>query len=63
MEWYPLRLTTPVMGHVFGGRAIAERLGRPGLPAGRVAETWEVSDVDGQGARVCEGPLAGRSLR
>ncbi|MGW0424717.1 class I mannose-6-phosphate isomerase [Streptomyces sp. NPDC003015] len=63
MDWYPLRLTTPVKQHVFGGRAIADRLGRTGLPPGRIAETWEVSDVDGEGARVREGPLAGLSLR
>ncbi|MGC9380744.1 type I phosphomannose isomerase catalytic subunit [Streptomyces sp. MH13] len=63
MDWYPLRLTTPVKQHVFGGRAIADRLGRRGLPAGRIAETWEVSDVDGDGARVREGALAGTSLR
>ncbi|MEU9475922.1 class I mannose-6-phosphate isomerase [Streptomyces sp. NPDC048191] len=61
--WYPLRLTTPVKQHVFGGQALAGRLGRTGLPEGRVAETWEVSDVDGEGATVAEGPLAGRSLR
>ncbi|MEV6115309.1 type I phosphomannose isomerase catalytic subunit [Streptomyces sp. NPDC052109] len=61
--WYPLRLTTPVKQHVFGGRALAGRLGRTGLPEGRIAETWEVSDVDGEGATVAEGPLAGRSLR
>ncbi|MER6026088.1 class I mannose-6-phosphate isomerase [Streptomyces sp. NPDC001851] len=61
--WYPLSLSTPVKQHVFGGRALAGRLGRTGLPAGRVAETWEVSDVDGEGATVTEGPLAGRSLR
>ncbi|MFI7015519.1 class I mannose-6-phosphate isomerase [Streptomyces sp. NPDC050164] len=63
MDWYPLRLTTPVKQHVFGGRALAERLGRTGLPDGRVAETWEVSDVDGEGARVADGSLAGRTLR
>ncbi|MEW9547346.1 type I phosphomannose isomerase catalytic subunit [Nonomuraea sp. NPDC050783] len=62
-RWYPLRLSTPVRSHVFGGRAIAERLGRTGLPEGRVAETWEVSDVDGAGGTVEEGPLAGRTLR
>ncbi|MFG2352093.1 type I phosphomannose isomerase catalytic subunit [Streptomyces sp. NPDC048521] len=61
--WYPLRLTTPVKQHVFGGRALADRLGRTGLPDGPVAETWEVSDVDGEGAAVAEGPLAGRALR
>ncbi|UFR00405.1 class I mannose-6-phosphate isomerase [Streptomyces sp. Go40/10] len=62
-DWYPLRLSTPVKQHVFGGRALADRLGRTGLPDGPVAETWEVSDVDGEGATVTEGPLAGRSLR
>ncbi|MFI0737400.1 class I mannose-6-phosphate isomerase [Streptomyces sp. NPDC021100] len=63
VPWYPLELTTPVRQHVFGGRAIADRLGRTGLPAGRVAETWEVSDVDGDIARVTDGLLAGRTLR
>lgn len=63
MDWYPLRLTTPVKQHIFGGRALAERWGRTGLPDGPVAETWEVSDVDGEGARVTDGPLAGHSLR
>ncbi|WP_345663696.1 type I phosphomannose isomerase catalytic subunit [Streptomyces venetus] len=63
MDWHPLRLTTPVKQHVFGGRAIAERLGRTGLPDGPVAETWEVSDVDGDTSTVLDGPLAGRTLR
>jgi mannose-6-phosphate isomerase len=63
MDWYPLRLTTPIKSHVFGGRAIVERLGRRPSPSGRIAETWEVSDVDGETARVENGPLAGRTLR
>lgn len=63
MDWYPLRLTTPVKQHVFGGRALVERLGRTGLPDGPVAETWEVSDVDGEVAQVTEGPLRGCPLR
>ncbi|TDB85683.1 mannose-6-phosphate isomerase [Actinomadura sp. KC216] len=63
MDWCPLRLSTPEKPHVFGGRAIFERLGRSPAPDGRVAETWEVSDVDGDIAEVTEGPLAGRSLR
>ncbi|MBZ4018999.1 class I mannose-6-phosphate isomerase [Streptomyces purpurogeneiscleroticus] len=63
MDWYPLRLTTPVKQHVFGGRAIPDRLGRGGLPEGPVAETWEVSDVDGEGARIGNGALAGWTLR
>ncbi|WP_432490866.1 class I mannose-6-phosphate isomerase [Kineococcus gypseus] len=63
MQWYPLRLSAPVQQHLFGGRAIAEVLGREGLPDGRVAETWEVSDVDGRVGSVLEGPLAGTPLR
>ncbi|MER7076896.1 mannose-6-phosphate isomerase [Saccharopolyspora kobensis] len=62
-HWYPLRLSTPIAAHVFGGRAIADRLGRRGLPGGRIAETWEVSDVEGSGCTVLDGPLAGRTLR
>ncbi|WP_019630138.1 class I mannose-6-phosphate isomerase [Actinomadura atramentaria] len=65
MDWYPLRLSTPIMTHVFGGTAITDRLGRPpdeSTPP-RIAETWEVSDVDGRVGEVTEGPLAGRSLR
>ncbi|MDN0199812.1 type I phosphomannose isomerase catalytic subunit [Streptomyces sp. S.PNR 29] len=63
VDWHPLRLTTPVKQHVFGGRALADRLGRTGLPDGPVAETWEVSDVDGDASTVVDGPLAGRTLR
>jgi len=61
--WLPLHLTAPVAPHVFGGRAIADRLGRDDLPDGRVAETWEVSDVDGMASVVVDGPWAGTSLR
>ena len=63
MDWYPLKLTAPVEPHVFGGRAIPEKLGRGGLPAGPVAETWEVSDVEDHMGEVTNGPLAGRTLR
>lgn len=63
MQWTPLKLSTPIAQHVFGGRQIPDRLGRAGLPGGRIAEIWECSDVDGKGAVVQDGPLAGRSLR
>ncbi|MET9065149.1 type I phosphomannose isomerase catalytic subunit [Streptosporangium sandarakinum] len=63
MNWYPLRLSSPIRDYVFGGRAIAERLGRTGLPHGPVAETWEVSDLEGESAVVSNGPLAGCTLR
>jgi mannose-6-phosphate isomerase class I len=63
MDWYPLRLSFRVRLLVFGGRAIARRLGKAGLPDWPVAETWEVSDVDGYVAEIRDGPLAGMSLR
>ena len=60
MRWAPLKLSTPVAQHVFGGRCIPDLLGRAGLPDGPIAETWECSDVDGKVATVQDGPLAGR---
>ena len=62
-DWGPLHLRTPVASHVFGGRVIADRLGRDDLPDGRVAETWEVSDVSGMVSVVSSGPWEGWSLR
>lgn len=63
MDAYPLRLTAMPRPLVFGGHEIAKRLGKAGLPDWAVAETWEVSDVEGQGATVTNGSLAGTSLR
>ncbi len=63
MEWYPLRLTTPFRTYISGGRAIIDTLGKGQLPAWRVAETWEVSDVEGAQASIRNGALGGRSLR
>ena len=60
---YPLRLTAGVRRYAFGARAIAERLGRAGLPKGVVAETWEVSDHEGEPGRVTNGAYAGTALR
>ncbi|MFC4907403.1 class I mannose-6-phosphate isomerase [Actinomadura gamaensis] len=60
---YPLRLSATARPLVFGGHAIARHLGKTGIPDWCVAETWECSDVDGSGATVTNGPLAGRPLR
>ncbi|WP_016905422.1 class I mannose-6-phosphate isomerase [Streptomyces xiaopingdaonensis] len=60
---HPLRLTAPAKPLVFGGRAIARRLGKRGLPDRSIAETWECSDVTGSESFVESGPLAGRPLR
>ncbi|WP_049292853.1 class I mannose-6-phosphate isomerase [Franconibacter helveticus] len=63
MKAYPLQLTLPIATHVFGGQLIRSKLGKRGLPEGPLAETWEVSDVDGNIATVKNGELAGTSLR
>lgn len=62
MDLYPLKLSFHVRTYAFGGRAIAARLGKAGLPDGDVAETWEVSDHRDARATVGNGPLAGTSL-
>jgi len=62
-EWYPLRVTAPPRPLVFGDHAIANRLGKEGIPDWAIGETWEVSDVDGNQSTVIEGPLAGATLR
>ncbi|MFE6460512.1 class I mannose-6-phosphate isomerase [Streptomyces cinereoruber] len=59
----PLRLTVTARSLVFGGHAIARRLGKAGVPDRSVAETWECSDVEGAGSVVADGPLAGAPLR
>ena len=63
MSLPPLRLTAPPRPLVFGGHAIAQQLGKAGLPDWAVAETWEVSDVDGTVGVVTNGDLAGTPLR
>ncbi|MFF9024809.1 type I phosphomannose isomerase catalytic subunit [Streptomyces eurythermus] len=59
---YPLRLSVTARPLVFGGHAIARRLGKRGLPDWSVAETWECSDVPGSRSVVTNGPLAGRTV-
>lgn len=61
--WQPLRVSAPPRPLVFGGRAIAQHLGKRGLPDWAVAETWEVSDVDGTQSTVLGGSWAGCTLR
>jgi len=62
MKAYPLRLTLPIATHIFGGELIKTHLGKAGLPDGRIAETWEVSDVEGMRATIKNGEYAGLSL-
>jgi len=60
MNWYPIKLSVHVRDYAFGERLIPERLGKAGMPAGIVAETWEVSDQRGARATIANGELAGQ---
>ncbi|MDQ3044516.1 MAG: hypothetical protein M3R06_05115 [Chloroflexota bacterium] len=60
--WYPIKLTADVRDYAFGARLIPERLGKAGLPAGVVAETWEFSDWPGTVGIVTNGAFAGKTL-
>src|SRR4051812_47349150 len=62
MTWYPIKLTAHIRTYSFGERLIADRLGKPNLPAGVVAETWEVSDWRDTTGTVTSGAYAGRTL-
>ena len=62
METYPIKLTPHVRTYYFGERLIPEKLGKEGMPDGRVAESWEVSDHREARAAVTNGPYAGRAF-
>ena len=62
MERYPLKLTFHVREYYFGERLIPEKLGKEDVPAGVVAETWEISDYEDTTGTVTNGPYAGRTL-
>ena len=47
----------------WGGRQLADVLGRTDLPDGPVGESWEVADTDTVQSVVEGGPLAGKRLR
>ncbi len=61
-RWSPLKLSVHVRSYAFGERQIPERLGKKGLPAGVVAETWEFSDYEDTTGTVTQGPFAGSTL-
>ncbi|MBX3423154.1 MAG: class I mannose-6-phosphate isomerase [Pirellulaceae bacterium] len=62
-EAYPLRCQPKFQNYLWGGRRLAERLGKK-LPDGGVwAESWEIVDHPEHQSIVENGPLAGWSLR
>ena len=59
----PMKMQPVLVDRVWGGRRMAELLGKP-LPEGaKIGESWELSDHPHNRTRVAEGPLAGRTLR
>ena len=60
LETCPIKLTPHVRTYYFGERLIPEKLGKGGMPDGRVAESWEVSDYREARATITNGPYAGR---
>jgi mannose-6-phosphate isomerase len=59
----PLRFEPYLRPMVWGGRRLAEALGRP-LPTGDAyGEAWVISDHASHRSVVADGPLAGRTLR
>ncbi len=58
---YPLRFEPVLKSYTWGGRALAERLGRR-LPAGPIAESWEISAHPHGPTPVRDGELTGATL-
>jgi mannose-6-phosphate isomerase len=55
-------MTYHVRTYTFGERLIPEMLGKQGVPAGIVAETWEISDQKDARATITSEPFKGRLL-
>ncbi|MCH2100392.1 MAG: class I mannose-6-phosphate isomerase [Planctomycetes bacterium] len=58
----PLRFQRIAQTAVWGGRALAERLGVGAVNDGPIGETWELSDVPGAKTRVVGGHFEGSTL-
>ena len=59
----PLRFRPYLRPMVWGGRRLAEALGRPLPTADAYGESWEISDHPAHRSVVADGPLEGRTLR
>lgn len=58
----PITFTPLTMERVWGGRELANRLGRDLPPGPPVGESWELVDREEAQSVVAEGPLAGKTL-
>jgi mannose-6-phosphate isomerase len=59
---HPLRFEPHLRPMVWGGRRLADLLGKPLPGPGPHGEAWEVSDHANHSSRVAAGPLAGQTL-
>ena len=58
---YPLTFTPVFRDYIWGGRNLATKLGRS-IPAGIIAESWDISGHPSSPTTVDQGPFAGQSL-
>jgi mannose-6-phosphate isomerase len=59
----PLRFEPILKRLIWGGRRLGDLLDKPLGPESDYAESWEISDHEGDVSRVASGPLAGVTLR
>src|SRR5262249_30795020 len=59
----PLRFEPILKRLIWGGRRLGDLLDKPLGPESNYAESWEISDHEGDVSRVASGPLAGVTLR
>lgn len=62
-QLYPLLFRPIFKRYIWGGRRLADVLGKPLGEGNDYAESWEVSDRDPEQSVVAHGPLAGCTLR
>ncbi len=60
---YPLRCQPTFQNYVWGGRNLADRLGKDLPDDGVWAESWEIIDHPHHQSRILNGPLSGLTLR
>jgi mannose-6-phosphate isomerase len=58
----PMRMQPVLLERVWGGRRLAEFLGKPVAHGTLIGESWELADFPEASSRVAEGPLAGQTL-
>ncbi|MCB0045179.1 MAG: class I mannose-6-phosphate isomerase [Caldilineaceae bacterium] len=59
--FYPLTFAPIFQDYVWGGRNLADKLGRT-IPDGIIAESWEIAAHPDGSSTVADGPLAGKTL-